>query len=121
MSSTNPRARRRGSPSFAESQRSEILEMLRAAGPAGVSKAELIFTKHMSQCGARVFELEGMGYKIAHVQRDGEKYVWFVLESEPLDLKALDNSDWYTRATGKPRPASTESVSDLPLFSQGGS
>jgi hypothetical protein len=106
--------RRNVTPPFAESQRAEILDMLRAAGPNGVSKAELIFTKRMSQCGARIFELEKIGYKIAHTQREGERYVRFVLESEPLTLHPLEEPDWYTRQTGKPRAA--DAASELPLF-----
>jgi hypothetical protein len=106
----------RGLPPFAESQRTEILEMLRAAGPAGVSKETLLFEKRWSQAAARIFELERQGFQIAHIQRDGEIYVRYVLESEPLQLKPLDNLDWYERTTGKPR-TSPEGVRDLPLFS----
>jgi hypothetical protein len=107
-----------GPPAFAESQRAEILEMLKAAGPAGVSKAELIFTKHWTQCAARIFELERMGYKIAHVQRSGDRLVRFILESEPLELKPPNSSDSYERTTGKARTTGDPgSVPDLPLFS----
>jgi hypothetical protein len=91
--------------------------MLRAAGPAGVSKETFLFEKRWSQAAARIFELEQQGFQIAHVQRGGETYVRYVLESEPLELKSLDNSDWYERTTGKPRTKSNpENVSDLPLF-----
>jgi hypothetical protein len=107
-----------GPPPFAEPQRAEILEMLKVAGPAGVSKAELIFTKHWTQCAGRIFELEEMGYKIAHIQRPGDRFVRFILESEPLELKPHSNSDWYERTTGKPRMTGDRgNVSDLPLFS----
>jgi hypothetical protein len=104
-------------PPFAESQRAEILDMLRAADPNAVSKAEPIFEKRRSQCGARVFELEKLGSQITHVQREGERYVRFVLESEPLGLQPSPEPDWYTRQTGKPR--SIDTASELPLFSGG--
>lgn len=87
-------------PPFSSRQRSAILELLRAAGPEGVSKAFLIFDKHYTQASARIFELEEKGYVIRHETRPGEKYVRFVLISEP--------------ATVPPSPEKSPS-----LFSQG--
>jgi len=117
MNTAKPKA---ALPPFAESQRAGILEMLRAAGTAGVSKETLLFEKRWSQAAARVWELEQQGFQIAHLQRDSETYVRYVLESEPLELKSPDNSDWYERTTGKPRAAGNPGqVSDLPLFSGG--
>ena len=108
----------RSIPRFAESQRAEILKMLREAGSAGVSKETLLYERHYSQAAARIFELERQNFQIAHVQREGETYVRYVLQSEPLELKPPDGSDWYERTTGKPRATATpENVSDLPLFS----
>ena len=105
-----------GAPAFAQSQREEILSMIRSAGTVGVSKEVLLFEKHWSQAAARVFELEQQGFQIKHVQREGEKYVRYVLESEPLELKPLASSvDWYERQTGRPRPSSANG-SELPLF-----
>ena len=106
----------RGRPDFAATQPDEILRLLREAGPRGVSKAYLIFEKRFTQCGARVFELQQMGYAIRSEQRDGERFVTYILEGEPLQLKPLPpGADWYTRQTGKPRP--TEPAPG-PLFSQ---
>jgi hypothetical protein len=118
MSGPGPR---RGRPDFAGDQRTEILRLLREAGPRGVSKEFLIFDMHMTQCGARVFELERMGYQIRHESRDGERYVTFVLVSEPAQPKPLPtfkpkSGDWYEKTTGKPRPA-TEPPDLGPLFS----
>ena len=125
----------RGVPAFAGGQREAILEMLRVAGPQGVSKEILLFEKHWSQAAARIFELEQQGYEIKHVQREGERYVRYVLESEPEHPKTLpvyqqkgldkrqgsfsNSPDWYERQTNQPRPASSPSVEDLPLFDLG--
>jgi hypothetical protein len=79
----------RGRPAFADSQRQKILELLRAAGPRGVSREELIFGYRWTQCGTRVFELEGMGYKIRHESRPRERLVFYVLESEPLKQQPI--------------------------------
>lgn len=109
----------RGRPGFAATQREEILGMLRAAGPSGISRAVLIFEKHFTQCGARIHELQQMGYVIRSEQREGERYVVYVLVSEPLELKPLpeflperSSGDWYERQ-GKRRPTG------LPLFDLG--
>jgi hypothetical protein len=107
--------RKSGIPVFAESQRAEILEMLRAAGPAGVSKSELIFAKHWTQCAARIWELEHLGYKISHIQRPCDRFVRYVLESEPLQPTPSTNPDWYEHVHG-PRPKPGHEGSNLPLF-----
>jgi hypothetical protein len=107
-------------PAFAKSQKAETLKMLRAAGTVGVSKATLLYEKHWSQVAARISELEDDGFQIKHAKREGETYVRYILESEPLELKPPEKSDWYERTTGKPRTQSApEKVSDLPLFSGG--
>jgi len=92
--------------------------MLREAGQAGVSKETLLFEKRWSQAAARIWELEQQGFQIAHTQREGETYVRYVLESEPLALKPIAGSDWYERGHG-PRPATERDTCDLPLFSGG--
>jgi hypothetical protein len=75
----------------------------------------LIFRYHYTQAAARVFELQSEGYVIRSESRLGERFVFFVLESEPLELKPLPSySDWYEQKTGKPRPSLDQ---DLPLFS----
>jgi hypothetical protein len=77
----------RACPVFGESQRNEILSMLRRAGPAGVSRAFLIFEKHFTQCGSRIFELQRMGCAIRSEDRGGRYPTWYLLESEPLELR----------------------------------
>ncbi len=107
------RVKRTGAPSFAPTQRDEVLRLLREAGPAGVRKAELIFDRHYTQCAARIFELQKAGYKICSEQRDGERYVTYVLESEPFHFEhpSSDSPDWYECQNGgkSPRGDSYES------------
>lgn len=96
-----------GAPSFAATQRDKILELLRQAGPRGVSREDLIFRYRWTQAGARIFELEQMGFVIRHDSRPGQRFITYVLESEPLELKPLPSGvDWYEQQTGKPRPSS---------------
>jgi hypothetical protein len=113
----------RGAPQFAGDQRAEILRLLREAGPQGVSKAVLIFEKHWTQAAARVWELEQQGYGIRHESRDGERFVTFVLVSEPHEPKPLPTykpkTDWYERTTGQSRPP-TQSPDFGPLFTSTG-
>lgn len=96
---------------FAETQRTDILHMLRERGSVGVSRAELIFEKRCTQCGTRIFELEQEGYVIEHRTVPGEIYIRYILVSEPLELKPLTSippkrstGDWYTDTTGRKRP-----------------
>lgn len=59
-----------------------------------------------------------MGYVIRHDSRPGERFVTYVLVSEPLEIKPLPSgSDWYEKKFG-PRPSAKpqESAADLPLF-----
>jgi len=109
----------RGRPSFASTQREEVLQMLRAAGRGGVSRYTLIYEKHISQCGARVDELKRVGYAIHSELRDGERYVRYVLDSEPLELNPLRaGGDSYEQKYG-PRPSGKpqeQPYDDLPLF-----
>jgi hypothetical protein len=94
---------RRGRPVFANSQRGEILRLLRQAGPRGVSRAYLIFDRFYTQCGARVDELKREGYVIRSEDRGGRYPTWYVLESEPFK-SAQQSADFFDghRATGLP-------------------
>jgi hypothetical protein len=123
-----------GAPSFSHDQRATILELLRQAGPQGVKREYLIYERHWSQCGTRVFELQKMGYKIRSEQRAGDRYVTYVLCGEPSQEKPLptylpkgpdprqgtlaNSADWFERATGKRRAAVAPEkyTVDLPLF-----
>ena len=109
----------RGVPGFASTQREKILALLRQAGPGGVSRESLIFEYRWTQCGARIDELQDMGYTIRHDSRHGERFVRYVLESEPLELKPLPSvSDWYAEKFGaRPTTTTPELTADLPLFS----
>lgn len=117
-----------GRPPFANSQERKILDLLRQAGPRGVSKKFLVFDLHFTQASARVHTLEQRGFKIRHEMRAGDDYVTFVLESSPETvaqqpapnvLHRVESTDWYERQTGKPRAAvmPEKSTADvLPLF-----
>jgi hypothetical protein len=125
---------KRGAPSFSNDQRTKILELLREAGPQCVKRETLIFERHFTQCGTRVFELQKMGYDIRSEQRVGDRYVTYALYGEPENEKPLptylpkgpdprqgtlaNSPNWYERQTGKPRAAVVpeKSTADLPLF-----
>jgi Helix-turn-helix domain len=104
----------RGRLLFAETQRDEILRLLREAGTAGVSRAELIFKRRMTQCGVRIDELKHAGFAIRSEERENELYVRYVLDGEPPEPKPLPgDTDWYRHFVGKPWPRETD---NLPLF-----
>lgn len=90
-------------------QADEILALLRAAGPRGVSKVILVFEHRWTQAATRVHELESLGYVIRHDFRPGERFVIYVLESEPI-------GDWFTQTTGRERPRDVTEKTALPLL-----
>jgi hypothetical protein len=98
-----------------------------------VRREDLLYVHRWSQAGARINELEHMGYVIEHVSEPGEKFVTYRLLSEPSSEKPLPNfesrlnrsqsgfcessADWYVRHTGRERPQiPNQDGSDLPLF-----
>jgi hypothetical protein len=119
----------RGRPAFSTDQRARILNLLRQAGAKGVRREDLLYVHRWSQAGARIHELERMGYVIEHVLEPGERFVTYRLISEPACEKPLPNferkqeppqaafsessGDWYPQKTGCGRP---HPFSDLPLF-----
>jgi hypothetical protein len=105
-----------GRPPFAASQREKILELLRAAGPRGVPRAELIFSHHMTQCATRIFELRKIGFVIRSEDRGGDYPTWYVLESEPLNLQPIPTGADWCEGEHRRRPSKT---SGLPLFDAG--
>jgi hypothetical protein len=105
-------------PAYAASQREEILRLLQEAGPRGVLRADLIFNRHFTQCGARVDELKQEGHIIRSEQRGGRYPTWYVPEREALsEANSGNGGDWYERQTGEPRPRATD---DSPLFGGSG-
>jgi len=107
----------RGRPAFAEAQRAFVLRKLREPGECGVSRATFIFDYRATQCGARVDEQKRERYIIESVLRDGDTYITYVLRSEPAEPRKV-STDWYERATGRPRSAAQPPADDLPLFRQ---
>ena len=112
----------RGRPAFVETQCDEVRDALVAAGKDGVSRATCIFEMHITQVGARVDELKRMGYAIHSESRESERYVRYVLDGDPVELRPLQQgADWYEARFG-PRPSEKppkEDVDDLPLFAAG--
>ncbi len=94
-------------PPFANSQERKILDLLRQAGPRGVSKRFLVFELHFTQASARVHSLERRGFKIRHEMRDGDDYVTFVLEPAPERETPLPTYE---------KKRLSDDNSDLPLF-----
>jgi len=94
----------RGRPEWASSEEEWILDLLRKAGSEGVSREYLIFTCRSTQCGRAIHQLEKRGHVIEHIKPAGEKYVRYVLRSEPLRENPISN-DWYFEKFGKPRPS----------------
>jgi hypothetical protein len=126
-------SKKRGTPAFAGGQRETILRLLREAKLRGdgVSNNDLRFQYRYSDAPTRIFELKAMGWGIESRWLPGQRYISYFLLSEPEHIKPLptylpkgpdprqhefsDSEDWYTRETGKPRPA--EQPPDLgPLF-----
>jgi len=105
----------------------KILALLRKAGHRGVSKKFLIFEMGITQAGARIFELESIGYQIRHEKRHGQKFVTFILEPSPtkrLSPTARERNICKTNGSGDPfelppgKASSKPEISscDLPLF-----
>jgi hypothetical protein len=115
----------RGRPKWASSEEERILDLLRKAAAEGVSREYLTFTCQSTQCGRAINSLEKRGCVIEHAKFKSEKFVRYILRSEPLEVKPLPDfprrkskRDWFVDATGKERP-SAETV-NLPLFEHAG-
>jgi hypothetical protein len=107
---------RRGIPAHASAQRNDVLRLLREAKARGqgLRRADAIFQHRITQVGARVHELERMGYVIRHDLEPGARFVTYFLVSEPAEEKPLPDyrskqrplsKDWYEQATGRKRPS----------------
>jgi hypothetical protein len=75
-----------------------------------VRREELLYVHRLSQAGARVHELENMGYVIEHILEPGQRFVTYRLLGEPLMVGHIDSSE-----SGGPKPRSSER-DDPPLF-----
>ncbi len=89
------RVKRSGPPSFAPTQRDEVLRLLREAGSRGVYRERfLIPTEYggfgISQVGARLDELEKMGYSFeSFYANESDRFLTYRLLSEPASPKPL--------------------------------
>jgi hypothetical protein len=123
-------------PAHASAQRDNVLRLLREAKARGqgLRREDAIFQHRITQVGARVHELERMGFSIRHDLEPRARFITYFLVSEPEQEKPLstyrprgadprqgslaNSPDWYERETGKPRPS--PAPPDLgPLFTDG--
>jgi hypothetical protein len=122
---------RPGPSQNAKTQRAAILDLLIEARGSWVP-LPTILELHISQFGARIFELRRTGFSIENkIEHDnsGVVHLWYRLLNPPKatapepvkekttnpDLVPSESSDWYEREHG-PRPAAQPQVDDLPLF-----
>lgn len=82
--------------------------ILEKAGPAGVHRAYFLYTLHWSQSGARISEMNDLGWVIVSVTLPKSQWqsgirTKYVLRSKPLEVSS--GRDWYEDLKGKPRPA----------------
>jgi len=83
--------RKTGPPGHTSAQRNDVLRLLREAKARGqgLRRDDAIFQHRITQVGARVHELERMGYIIRHDLEPGARFVTYFLVSEPEHEKPL--------------------------------
>ena len=112
-------------------QRSRVLRLLLDANGRWVPLPQILDLQ-ISQYGARIFELRGLGFaienKLATDPKTGKRHSWFrllkfppkadpVLLADRREQLATEPRDWYEKKTGKPRAAESTT---LPLFAGDG-
>lgn len=91
-------------------------------GTRAVHRAHFLYALRWSQAGARISEMNDLGWQIASVTLPESQWqngirTAYRLDSKLLELKPLaESADWYERQAGKPGPRETD---DLPLFAEG--
>lgn len=83
-----------------------IESILEKAGSAGVHRSYFLYTLHWSQHGARITEMNDLGWVIESVPLPESQWVHgvrtkYVLRSKPL----APGEDWYVQKTGHARPS----------------
>lgn len=87
-------------------------------GTRAVHRGYFLYALHWSQAGARISEMNDLGWTIASVLLPESEWQSGVRTGYRLDGKPLSPSeDWYERQTGTPRPAPAKRLENLPLFS----
>jgi hypothetical protein len=87
------------------------------AGTRAVHRAYFLYSLRWSQAGARISEMNDLGWTITGVLLPESEWQSGVRTGYRLDGKPLSLSeDWYERQTGKPRPAPAKPLDNLPLF-----
>lgn len=118
---SQPRRFHRGIPAHASDQRNDVLRLLREAEARGqgLRREDAIFSHRITQVGARIYELEHIGYKILHKLEPGARFVTYFLVSEPTQEKPLptyqpkgpdkrqgafsNSPDWFEKQSGERR------------------
>jgi hypothetical protein len=59
-------------------QTRDLLRLLQARSPEGVSALDALFQLHIYRAGARVFELRREGYNVRTERKAGETAVYFL-------------------------------------------
>ncbi len=94
-----------------------IESILGNAGAAGVHRAYFLYTLFWSQAGARINEMNRLGWDIQSVPVPKSEWVRgiktkYVLRSKPLEVSPSE--DWFQKLKGRPRP-SAEPLPDFEL------
>ena len=81
--------KKQGPPSYASAQALRVLDILRQ-NPQGVSREKFLTPVRLggfgiTQAGARINELEAVGFIFEHRHNPGEKFITYVLRGEPQE------------------------------------
>src|SRR5262249_53882764 len=74
-------------------------------GTRAVHRAYFLYTLRWSQAGARISEMNDLGWKVSSILLPGRDWQSGVRTAYRLDSKPLKPpDDWYERQTAKPEP-----------------
>jgi hypothetical protein len=84
-----------------------IEAILEKAGTAGVHRAYFLYALRWSQSGARISEMNDLGWSIESVTLPKGEWAHgirtkYILRSKPLEV--APGEDWYQKLKGRPRP-----------------
>jgi hypothetical protein len=111
--------RGKSAPERCASHKSAILTLLRERGPQGVLGSELYGRPDLYGRSPRnrICELRQGGYLIEGKAHGSSDWFYRLIRDNACEKLHAELSDWYERATGRPRPQLDASdFSSLPLF-----
>jgi hypothetical protein len=96
-----------------------IESILENAGAAGTHRAYFLYTLFWSQAGARINEMNHLGWNIESISLPKSEWVRgirtkYVLRSKPLEV--APGQDWYEVLKGRPRGSEDNHATAGPLF-----